>query len=153
MTVCIFWPLVATNPTLIWSKSSSEACHACLDCEVTAMKEGQVSIIATDMGHWPGLEVVSFSALRYAWHAARVGNQQQPLAKHGWNLSCPVSLPTQLLWKRLRFLPCMVHWSRLEVISFKRTEECEARHKHQTPHTQLHNNHHAARRQEGCHFG
>lgn len=46
------------------------------------MKEGQVSIITTDKGHWPVLEVVSFRGQRYAWHATGMVNQHQPLAKH-----------------------------------------------------------------------
>lgn len=65
-----------------------------------------------------------------------VGNQHQTASKTQQKLVCALaSLPTQLLWKRLRFLPRMVHWSRLEVISFKELKECEARHKHQIPHT------------------
>lgn len=46
------------------------------------MKEGQVSIITADMGHWPGLEVIPFRELRYVWHAAGVGNPHRSMAKH-----------------------------------------------------------------------
>lgn len=111
-----------------------------------------MSITTSDMGHWPVLEVVPFRGLRYARHATGVGNQHQQPAKHGWNSSCLVNLPTQLLWMRLRFLPCMVHWSRLEVISFKELRNV----KHVTNikfHTQLYNNYHDALIKEDSHFG
>lgn len=34
-----------------WLQPASEASLVCLDCVVTRIKEGQVSIISTDMGH------------------------------------------------------------------------------------------------------
>lgn len=115
-----------------------EASHACLDCEVTVMREVQVSIITADMGHWSGLEVSLFQRTEVCVACHRGGKSKPRASQTRVTLVMPGKSACSLVVEQSSF-PSL-HGTLVKVGGhfIQRSEECEACHKHKIPLTTPH---------------